>query len=539
MAKAKKARSTEEESGFSEVMKRFKAHPFIFGGTVILLVFIIIAFVFVPTMPGIQQEGEEMVFGYYNGKPITQNTYFRNALYETAQMAGFDLQGDYSTNSNTAFQVWYQAFVRTLVHMAVLDEMKTAGYTAPPTEIDRQVAANPDFQEDGRFSVVKYNSYDKNQLLSLWRNTEESYTTGKYYNDYMGLKVSTAEKQFIGDMAYPERSFELVSFPRSAYPDSELAAFAQGHADLFKTVHLSRITIAGEKEAVQLLESIKNGTTAFEDAARNHSTDMDKEKGGDMGIRLAYEIFTELQEESDRSAVTSLRQGEYSAVLKAPGDVWVIFRAEENPYNGDLASEESLTKVRSYMNSFEGGRIENWLIALTEELMAEAKEQNKSLSVYVAELKAEQNPLFVNRARVLENAVTSTFGPISLNYGNMGGAGADRGLMLFTNTINIETNPELSSAALSEVFWRTAFSIPLNTPSSPFTLGDTITVLTAVGETAGDADSIENIANFYTWGWMYNAIGMDVNAVYMESDKFENHFYEAVMPMMFGFPMGQ
>ncbi|MDR0448069.1 MAG: SurA N-terminal domain-containing protein, partial [Treponema sp.] len=299
MARAKKS-NTEEESGFSEIINRFKAHPFLFGGTVIVLIIIIIAFVFVPALPTALPERENLVFGYYNGKAIMQNSYFTQVLRETANMVGFDLQSDYNQNYSMAHQVWFQAFIRTTIHMAVLEEMKNAGYKAPAGEIDRLVAANPEFMEDGRFSVVKYNSYDKNRLLALWRSTEENYITGKFFDDLMGLKVSSAEKDFIGNMAYPERSFEIVSFPRIAYPDSELSAFAAGNMELFKTIHLSRITLSGEKEARQLIESIQSGKTTFEDAARNHSTDANKDKGGDMGLRMAYEIFTDLSEEPDR-----------------------------------------------------------------------------------------------------------------------------------------------------------------------------------------------------------------------------------------------
>jgi len=543
MAKAKKSR-TEDESGFSEISKRFKDHPFIFGGTVILLIFIIIAFVFVPTMPGIQQDKENPVFGYYNGKPITQNRYFINVLQETAQMAGFDLQSNYGENYSAAHQVWYQAFVRTFMHVAVLDEMKNAGYTAPSGEIDRLVALSPEFQEEGQFSIVKYRNYDKNRLLNLWKTTEENYIAGKYFEDFMGLKVSSAEKKFIGEMAYPERSFDMVSFPRSLYPDSELSTFAASHQDLFKTVHLSRITVSTEKEAGQLLASIQSGKTAFEDAARNHSKDIDKDKGGDMGLRMAFEIFTELQEEADRNAVTSLKKGEYSGVLKAPGDSWIFFRAEENPYAGDLLqkeniTEENLAKVRSYMNRFEGGRIENWLVSVTEELLAEAKKQNQTLLEYVESIKEQDSPVFSGRFGSPENIVTSSFGPVSMNYGNMGGGMSERGLMLFPSTINTDANPELTGSASNEVFWRNAFFTPLNTPSTPFTMGDAIAVLTAFEESSGDETSIENISNFYTYGWMYNAVGMDLNSAFMKSDKFENKFYDVFMPMIFGSAAGQ
>ena len=533
MSRIKKKPQTEEESGFSEFAKRFKDHPLIFGGTVILLIFIIIAFVFVPTMPSIQRDTEGLVFGYYNGKPVNQSAYFNSVLQETAQMMNFDLQSDYGMNYMAAVQVLYQAFIRTAIHMAILEEMKITGYKVPSNEIDRLVASRPEFQEDGRFSMVKYNNYGKSRLQTLWHNTEEEYITSKFYNDLIGLKTSAAEKNFIGAMAYPERSLEIVSFPRSIFPESEIVAYAAARQDLFNTIHLSRITMGSEKEAKQLLDSIQKGQTTFEDAARNHSKDTDKDRGGDMGRRMAYEIFTELQDENDRNTITSLRRGEFSTVVKGTNDSWIFFRAEENPFTTVLTLDENLGKVRNYMDRFEGGRLENWLVAFIDELLAAAKQQDMSLSEYIVLTKEQQDPDLSERFEALESVSINSFGPININYNNMGGSQADRGLMLFTNTINTDLNPELYGAASNEVFWRNAFLTPLNTPSSPFTLGYSIIVLTPVEETGGDETSVENIGNFYTWGFMYNAISLDINAAFMASSKFENNFYEVFMPLLF------
>jgi hypothetical protein len=528
MAGKKKKPQVEEESGFSELIERFKARPFLFGGTVLVLILIIIAFVFLPTVPVLEEGRESPVLGYYNGKAITQNSYFINALEETARMANFDLRGDYNLNFTTASQVWYQAFSGTVIHTAILAEMKDAGYRAPAGEINRQVAANPAFQEDGRFSMVKYNNYGKARQLALWQSTEENYTTGKYYEDLMGLKTSAAETNFIGAMAFPERTFEMVSFFRSGYPDSELSAYALANPDLFKTVHLSQITISSEKEARQLLEMIQSGKTTFEDAARNHSTDMNKDKGGDMGRRMAYEIFTELQEGADRNAVTSLEEGEYSPVLKTPNDTWVFFRSEDTPSGADLLLPETLARIRSYMDRFEGGRMENWLIAFAEELIAEAKGRGLGLYDHVQSLKERET----GRSAILENVNIQTFGPVSLNFGNMGGGQYERGYQLFPNTLDVQAHPELAGAASNEVFWRHAFYTPLNTPSPPFTLGSSIAVLTPIEETTEDETSAENIAGFYSWGWMFNALNSDMTAAFMNSSKFENRFYDVFMSMV-------
>jgi hypothetical protein len=231
--------------------------------------------------------------------------------------------------------------------------------------------------------------------------------------------------------------------------------------------------------------------------------------------------------------VTSLRRGEFSDVLKSSNNSWVFFRAEETPSAADMLQEDTLAMVRSYMERFEGGRIENWLVAGMEELLTGAMQQSMGFSEYVAYLKDQSNPDLPGRFQDLENINLDTVGPFSLNFNNMGGSVNERGLQLFTSTLTVELHPELYGAAESEVFWRNAFLTSLNTPSSPFTLGYSIIVLTPVEENFGDEESMDNIANFYQWGFMYNAIGMDINDVFMKSEKFENKFYDVFMPILF------
>jgi parvulin-like peptidyl-prolyl isomerase len=644
MASKTKKPKAEEESGLSGVFYRLKTHPFLFGGTILVLLIVIVAFVFVPAVPNVGGEGQDQsrVFGYYNGTPISYmyGNYFYRALQEAAESEQFRPQSDYSTDSQKAFNVWYQAFIRTVIRTGMLDEMKTAGYRVPPKEIDRLVAELPNFQEDGRFSSAKYNRVNKNERLAIWRTTEENYIAGKYFNDVAGLRVSSAEKAFIGNMAFPERSFDLVSFSRSSYPDSELTAFASANPDLFKTVHLSKITLAAEKEARQLLESVKGGRFTFEDAARNQSADVYKDRGGDMGLRMAYEVFTELAEESDREALFALKPGEFSSVVKAPNNSWAFFRAEETSYAPDLTIPENLEKIRSYMNRFEGGRIENWLLARVETLSAQALSQNLSLAAYLESLvtaadtalfrifhlsritlkekdaaeqlwnevqrneisftaaaensidedrgqggdmgrrmvyelpsvaveetdqnallslrrgelspvvqvsggwaffRAEETPfaadlsLDENKDKI-RNYMTNPalpksvpvpgdsagirflfleLGPVNLNYGNVG---------LF-RSLAMRGNVDLEQAVSSDNFWRIAFSIPLNTPSTPFTLGASIVVLTVTGETPADEATKNSMAEWYGTGWMmYNALDADLNYSFLASPKLENNF---------------
>ncbi|MDR2807400.1 MAG: peptidylprolyl isomerase, partial [Spirochaetaceae bacterium] len=324
MAKAKKR---EQETGAEELFRRLKSNPPLFIGTVLVLVLVIVAFVFVPALPdfGTDGTGNDYIFGYYGDIPISYlpDNYFGRNLERLSRMYGVSLESDYSKDFDTnrmANMVWQETFYMTLAHEAILDETKNAGYKAPTVQIDREMTKLPDFLENGRFSITKYRSYSRNMLLSIWKTTEEDYTEQQYKNAYNSLLVSSGEKKLIEDMSSPERTFRMALFPRTSYPDAEVALYGASNPAPFRMVHLSKIVISSsEKEARQIRDSILDGRTNFEDAARTQSSDASsKDQGGDMGVRIAYDIYSMIPDEAERTAVLSLKNGEYSEVVKDP-----------------------------------------------------------------------------------------------------------------------------------------------------------------------------------------------------------------------------
>jgi hypothetical protein len=499
MAKTKKS---EHETGAEELFRRLKANPPLFIGTIAVLALVIVSFVLVPAIPDISGGADDgsLVFGSYNGVSIryAENNYFGRVLRNLAQMQNLSLESDYSADFETsqkAQRVWQEAFYVTAIREAVLDEMKVSGYTAPAVEVDREVAKLPEFQEDGRFSVIKYRRYDKNRLQTLWKSTEQDYIEQQYRAVYSGLLVSGAEKDFIGDMSSPERSFMMAAFPRSSYPDSEIAAYAASDPAPFKMVHLSKITVeSSEREARQVLDSVKSGRTPFEEAARNQSRDSYREQGGDMGVRMAHELYSFIADETQRNAVLALQPGEFSDVVKDPSG-WAFYRAEEAPYNADFSAQENVDKARSYMGQQAGGRMEDWLVARAEEFINKVKETD-------FERAAEAAGMEVKR-----------FGPVNLNYGNV---------PLFY-TLDTSATTELLSAVQNENFWKIAFTTPLNTPSSPFTLGTDVVVLAATEETIQDDTAKGYISDFYANNtWLSES---DLRAAVRASKKLEDSFF--------------
>lgn len=502
-SRGKKPPVQEENSARSEFIRRFKANPFIFIGTVVILIIVVIAFVLVPAIvPNAELGGApDLTFGFYNKAPIN---YVPGGYFAQVQETLARYQQSSINDSNyqlMSYQIWRAAFEETVIHTGILQEMEAAGYAPPAEVVDREVAQLPMFQENGRFSAARYQELDNNTRLTLWRQVRESIAEEYYKADVTGLLKPSQEGAFISRMASPQRTFDMTAFSIDDYPDSEITAYAGENADLFRVTHFSKITVnSSEREARQILDSIKAGTTTFEDAAKTHSQDSYAEKGGDMGIKLAYELTVEAPAAEDRETLLALGKGEYSDLIKLDSG-WAFFRVEDIPYPADTGDSATLEKVRSYIREFERGRMEDWTIARAEEFIAQAAESGFDGAVI---------------ERSLEKR---SFGPVPVNYGEVD---------LFT-TLGSFSVGEISGASSDENFWRTAFSTPLDTLSSPLVLGNNVLVLFPREESGADESASRNIESLLSSYWLSSNAEQTIRSFFLNNEKLEDRFFETFL----------
>ena len=502
----KKPIAKREEPVKSEIMQRLKTHPFLFIGTVIILVIVIVAFVFVPAIVPNAQRGTELVFGYYNKVPIkyVPGNYFYQVQYNLTQQQRLS-QEDPNYIMRLS-QIWGEAFAQTAVHIGILEEMKQAGYIAPEDVVDRAVAELDFLQENGRFSPVKYRAMDNNSRINLWRQVQESIIVNSYQSDLENLKVSSKEGAFIASMGSPRRSFDAAVFPLSSYPDSELVAYAEANRNLFRVTRLSRITVnSSEREARQVLDSVKNGVSTFEETARTNSQDMYADRGGDMGVMMAFELGYDISDGESLDHVINLARGELSDVIKVSSG-WAFFRAEEEAYAADLNDSAQKGKIRNYIMENVRGLAEDWLMSEAEKFIAQAEVSS------------------FNEAVSGGNITSRSFGPIPLNYGNapLFGSLASAGV------------PELTGAGSNQFFWKLAFSTPLNTISRPLVVGDSVIVLLPLEENEADESDAGFIEMYYPY-WVSESTNSEIRARFLTSDKLDNRFEETFMSLWTGF----
>jgi hypothetical protein len=499
-SRMKKQPVQEETSSKEEIIRRFKTNPAIFIGTVIILLIVIVAFVFVPAIvPGAGAGwGEELSFGTYDKIPINYvpGNYFaetRDGLARSQQSLGND-----SNSAYINYQIWREAFERTVERTGVLQEMKRAGFIAPQEVVDEEVAAMPIFYENGHFSATRYRQLDNSTRMNLWKRTQEGIAEDHYYSDMTDLLHSSREEEFIVNMGGLRRTFDGAAFSVSSYPDSEVIAYAEQNPGNFRSTHLSRITInSSEREALQVLGSVKDGVLTFEEAAKTQSQDSYAERGGDMGVKLVYELSTEISDTQQQEGLIALAKGELSEILQI-GSGWVFFRAEDNAYPADISDSTMLEKIRSYLMSFERGRIDTWFISQAEDLVNSTAINGFDDAVYSKGL------------------TKFTFGPMAINYGDL-----DILPMLSSFTVP-DLNDNYASVNLN--FWQTAFSTPLNTPSKPLVLGNAVIVLYPKEESSVDEEEAEKIKAGFSYYLSVNST-QELRSFFIGNEKLDDRFW--------------
>jgi len=505
MAKmGKKTVSQDKETFFSEVNKKFKQSPGLYIGSVLILVLVVIAFVGGDLLSGgrFGSGGADMVFGQYNKTPITLvqgNNFAQN--YENVSRE-FQSYQDFDPNNYwSSFYIWRRAYERTVRDTAILDVVKRSNYVIPDFVVDRYIATMSRFQENGRFNPALYRATPESTLHTIRRQVQEYLIQEMFYNDYRALSSYSNEAEFIGKMSSVRRVFETVIFNIDDYPESEIRSYAEANSALFDTIHLSKITISsGEREAKRILESIKNGTTTFEDAARNHSQDQYAASGGDMGSRYIYLHDSEIPAQADRLSVYSMRSGEISDLIST-ADGWVMYRLEAARTHADLDDQSVINAVRSYLISGSRGLMEDWAISQANEFIAEASE------------------LGFNETAAEREMEVFNFGPLSINYGN---------IELLTSLPSFVssglTSDILTSLSNNENFWKTAFSTSMGSMSNPFVQGNSVFVFNPTEEITDESYTDNIVLNYSSWWLRYTSEESLMQSYFLNSDKMTGGF---------------
>jgi peptidyl-prolyl cis-trans isomerase D len=498
-------------------------NPGIYAGTIVVLVIVVIAFIFVPMGGGsaaaISGNGRSLDFGNYDNKPIVYSPGAQGAQASYMAIQVRDLQdrlrqqGLTEDNQFFLYQVFRGAFERTVVRVAAIDSVTRAGGAVTEAWLDTKVAESPAFQENDKFSAQKYHDATLSEKLSVRDQIRDDTLYQSFFTDLLSTAPSSKETAFVKDMAKETRTIEYAAFPLSKYPDAEVETWGKAHADLFRGLALSRVTIAtSEADAKKLLKNIQDKKTTFEDVAKASSKDAFAPKGGVEGEKYYYELAAELAVKTDADKLAALKVGELSPVLKTTAGAWVFFKCDAAIAPADLSQGVVLAAVRSYLTGTERSVIEDWAIA-----------QAKALSSSGAGFEASAKKAGV---------AVKTTGPFPLNYGDLAISLYGQSAPLF-KSVAAANDPDLAGASTNEKFLTAAFSLAPGAVSEPFVLGDNVVVLKVKEAGVAKADETAPIDFYYPYFFNSGASG-EVRDLFMKSpllkDDFSKVFFKYFQP---------
>lgn len=501
---AKKQHDLEEKQPKAS---QFNRHPALYIGSVIILVIIVVTFVGGPIASGGGQQGK-IVFGEYDGEEIAYvpGNYFARqyeAIANQVRSAG--------DNTNLQLQlrlIWREAFNRTVFHTAVTQQAEQAGMRITESQVDRAIAQMPRFQENGRFSAERYRNTPAQERFALRRFIQESLMYEQVVQDVVqGPEVAEEEISFFRGMAGPERRFSFVNIPFSEFPEEELISYAQENEGQFRSAELSVITTRGTREeAEEIRRQAVERQSSFEDLAREHSTGSLAEQGGDMGRIFAYELERDLTQPEDVEDVLSTEEGAISPVLETPTG-WAFYRANSPTRDFDPEDQQSVESVRSYMNTFQRGYMEDFIRDQAASFAEVARQSSFEDAATQENLEVAETPLF------------------AINYGDAP----------YFSQLNQAAGQQIADASQTERFYLEGFSLRQGEISEPIVLRRSVVVLRMDEERSVPQEETEFLTDYYPYLVQQNQ-SQQVRLSFVQDQKLEDNFAQTFGRYIVGAP---
>ncbi len=496
----RRAKQRKADNVSDIIEKRHESHPLIYGGTIVVLVIVVVTFVLVgPTGPMRAGGGMpgSVVFGSYDGHDIT---YYPGSYFaEQRDAIANQLKGSANQDPTVMAQsVWYQAFLATAQHVAILAQADDAGVVVTDDAVDKALLSYPGYlDENGKFSEARYNAASSADKASTRKLMRENMTQNVVMTDIGGgIKQGSKENDFVTSMFKAERSFSFVSWPFTSFPTDEVRKYGEANKSRFVKIKLSRILVkSGESEAQQIRRKIADKTSTFEELAKTYSKDAFADKGGDMGWRYAYDLEADFEAKDAAQKVLALKSGEVSDVLKGSFG-WMIYRCDSDAVDADFTSTATLDDVRKYLTTYEKGKIEDYFSNQAGLLQRKAETEGLDAA-------ARQAGLTVNALQ-----------PMPINLSNLFSLAPLRA---------VPDTATPTNAAYSEDFFYRAFSLGKDQVSAPIILDDQVLVLKLKSEQDLPASSAAIMSSWlaYTAG---QSLQTDLGATLMSPDKLKDDF---------------
>ncbi|MBN2049496.1 MAG: peptidylprolyl isomerase [Spirochaetales bacterium] len=502
----RRRKSKLAEDNIRSVEKKKSSNKLMWFGSLILLVLIVVTFIGAPLLTQFSSS-ERIIFGTYKGKSIEYkagNYFSKQRDYLADQIQ--DSERDYENIEWQIYQIWKEAYDRTVLHTALLELSESSEMLITDEQLDRMIVEQGPYLVDGEFSERLYNNTSNAEKQTNRSFMLESVKADLVRQDLLTPVISDAEADFIKSMASVERKFRFITFPFSEFPKDRIAAYGEENRDLFRKISLSRITIKSDKKAAETVyQQLQQDPLLFGDLARSHSEDAYAEKGGEMGSIRYYSALSMFSESSDVDYIFDLQPGEVSKIIEGPSG-FMIYRCDIAAGYADLTSELEIQEVRNYMERFERGIIEDYFLQAGEDFLSEAETNG------------------FESAALLRGKLYKETDYFPVNYGNLAFQFYGTAYPVFQSiTVNGEINQLFQSAARDLFFLSAIHSLNEGEYSEPLILDDNIVIMECTGVKTVPDEELEMLTMVYPAAVQY-WYDQDFTRLVFQSEDFEDNF---------------
>ncbi|MBI9106934.1 MAG: SurA N-terminal domain-containing protein [Spirochaetales bacterium] len=484
--------------------KRKSNRPVMWTVSLIILVVIVVTFVGAPVAGKIGSTGNT-AFGSYDGEEIvyTEGSFFSDQVNAIAE----DYR-DSITDQNAQFiqyQVWRTAFDNTVFRTAVIKELRNSGVHIPGTAVDKAIVTYGPYMENGEFSENLYSQSSNIEKKSTRKKFEEELYYNQFLIDSNSYKINKNEEKFFQNLASTEKKFRYAVFPFSDFPSDNIASFGSHNADLFRKIIISKITVKSDKkDAEQILSKLEQDPAVFTEMAKTQSSDPYADKGGEMGSRYYYELKNFINNGTALDEIFALDTGEISSIIEDDG-TWVIYRCDKKAEYSDMSIDADIQVVKEYMERFEKGVIEDYLVKQAGNFAEFAKTEG-----------------FLSASADSDVSIHDTIS-FPIVYGNPSVNYYGQSISVYTQVSSADEDTSLSGVNTNEFFLKSINALAENEVSEPIIINDNVVVIQLIETTEKNTEELSSVAPLISYA-SQNWQGNQLKEFIFQSDKFNDNF---------------
>jgi peptidyl-prolyl cis-trans isomerase D len=507
---ARRYKDRNQKSTAEVLEQRHKSNPWLYGGSVVILIIIVVTFVGSPAVRNAQGASGGLVFGSYAGKEISYmpGNYFarqRELIGEQAQASG-----EATDNASVYYQIWRQAFQETVRHFAITMRGETARLYVSQDAVDGAVIRYGPYMENGAFSETRYRRASEADKFATRQLFREQLVQQQFLQDTIsGVLSSKPEGEKLAAMASPERSFDLITMAFTAYPDDKVVEYGKANAAKFARMKVSRILVkSGKKEADAIKTRLASDPLRFEEIAKTSSKDSYAAGGGAMGWQYRYDLDLDFDKTDVVDKILALKQGEIGDPIEGKFG-WLIYRCDEPTISIDMGLQEDRTTVRNYLERYEAGTVQDYTLQQAKAFVSKAREKGFAKAAAEDKLTVETTDYFpMNYQDVF------VMKPVQV---------APK-----TTTVSATTSASPASTALADAlysldFFKAAFTVKKGEVTEPVVLGQAVVVLVLKDEREAPATEVQTMPDYYAY-FEQQAVATDLETELVDSGKLVDTF---------------